>query len=328
MNILEELRKNNGEFTFEEFLDNKCDFEESVKELRMNKEYELLYRVLSCYMKHYKEMISEPIMFYRPYADYNYNAVMLIEYAKLMEKGVKGIIEPNKEESDFAYLEILMRIFNYREDAEIFRPAIKHVNLLYKNAYPDLLDQYSHAIDTIGGYFYHKGEYKKAFRYYKKGADFNCDGRQIFWPYYLIARNQTHVGHMYFKGLGVEKDNKKARKYYRKAAKNAGLDHIPLEGDIYYEEEKYGEALLCYLSYKPHPRYDFGVFDTIHLEDKYDVIYEALSFKKPLTVKERTALALMYHFGLGCPQNENMYKQLIKKGDSELAEHMISKYQK
>ena len=306
MKLITNLRKNDGQFDYEDFADNISEYELAIKSLLKKKDYELAYKILKCYIDQYKEIASGGIFSYRPGMDYICSPYLFLEYAKIMEKGIKGIVKKNKKEADASYLEVLKR-YHYLSGA-IKRSIFNKRELLLRHAYPDLNDKYSVALNRIGDYLYEKKKYSEAFKFYKKGADFNCDGRQICFPYYLISINQDRVADMYRYGKGVKKNINLAKKYYQKCADNCGLEHHLKSGDFFLEKERYAEAFMRYTETNIHfPNYDLTFLLPDHLLDKFKIIFDGINAKpeNKRTKRELIALAMMYKGGLGCEKDED-----------------------
>lgn len=308
---IKELKNNNGHFDYEDFLDDMHTYECAVKSLIKNKNYLLAYQTLKNYFDRFKEIESEPFFSYHPGMDYICSFYMLFSYAKMMEKGVDGVVKKNRSESDDAYLLLLKRFGQLPKSYK--HVVIKKVKVLYKSAYPDLNDCYSDALQEAGLYLYSRRNYKMAFKLFKKGADFDCGGRQISYPYYLIGLNQNMVADMYRLGKGVKRNDTLARHYYRECAQNCGRRRHPKIGDYLLRQKKYSEAFLCYTENNPRYRYDTGFMMTDHIYDKLEIIFDGLNNRpvEKLSRLDKIVLAMMYCLGLGTEKNIDKYKELM-----------------
>ena len=179
------------------------------------------------------------------------------------------------------------------------------------------MDCYSDALYEVGDYFFRKRDYKKAFRFFKKGADFNCDGRQICYPYFLIGRNQDKVGDMYRYGLGVKKNVKKAIKYYEMCAENCGRRHHAKLGDILLKQKDYAGAFLYYTEANPNHPYCYGMWFMTpkNIKRKFKTIFNGINNKPEKTKEEMCVLAMMYFAGLGVEKNVLKYEELLPEGE-------------
>lgn len=306
------LRENDGQLDYEDFIDHMHAYENALKSLSKNKEYDLLYKTLKSYIDQYKESINlGGFQSYRPGEYYIISYYAMLTWAKIMEKGIKGIVEPNKDESTAAYLECLKR-FDLVPNA-YKKELYPKVGLLLKHSYPDLMDRYSQALYYLGNHYYRKKNYKLAFKLYKTGADFDCRGRQIVFPYYLIARNQSMVADMYGKGIGVIKNTKKAKEYYQKAADNCGREEHPKNGDYYLNNHQYSKAFLAYTETNEHwPwRYNLHFMRPTNLEGKFKKIHKGLEKKQRKSILDKRVLAMMYKMGIGCERDLDKAKELM-----------------
>lgn len=312
MKLIAKLRKNGGQFDYEEFIDHMHAYENALKSLLKNKEYELLYKTLKQYIDYYKESIgAEGIQSYHPGEYYIISYYAMLTYAQMMKKGIKGVVEPNEAESTAAYLELLKR---FDLIPNTYKKALyPKISLLLKYSYADIMDRYSQALYYLGNHYYNKKDYHTAFKLYKTGADLNCDGRQIVYPYYLIGRNQSIVADMYSKGLGVKKSIKKANEYYKKSASNCGREEHPKMGDYYLNNHRYSTAFLAYTEINEHwPwRYSLGFMRPKNLTGKFERIYKGLNNKKHKSALDKIVLAMMYKTGLGCERNIDKAKALM-----------------
>ena len=297
MNVVEQLRQNDGQYSLEDVIQYMGDYERAAASLRESKEHSLYFKVISRYWELYKEMVSTPIFSYRPGVDYIVSFNLLIEYAKTMEKGIPGIVEPNRDEMNGAYLAVLKRIYEGLTKKQV-EQVISRANLLLECAYCDLNDNYSQALFYIGNYYGRKKEYKKAFRFYKKGAEFDADGRQISFPFFLIGRNQAKVGECYEYGRGVKKNLSKAKKYYALAADNCAYDVCPLLGRVYFKEGKWAKSFLALVG-RPQrfPRYDVSFMVPRDRDELFKKIYDKLD-KKKRTDEEQFVFAVMKAVGV------------------------------
>ena len=325
MQLIKELRKNDGQITIEDFIDFMEPYERVFKYLAKNKEYGFLFKIIKPIIDDYRNETQYPLVSYRPGMDYIVPYYTMYLYATMMENGIKGVVKKNKDESTYAYLTLLKRID--KVPSYMRGKLLKKSHLLLRHAYPDLMDLYSVALNYVGEYYFKKRDYKLAFKFFKKGADFNCDGRQIVYPYYLIGINQDRVGDMYRYGFGVEKNQKLAIKYYEKCAENCGRKHHPKTGDFLLKNKRYSEAFLYYTEVNARFRYYTGFLEPKHLGKKFDKIFEGIN-KIPDAKKTKldwTVLAMMYHSGLGCEKDENKYRELIPN-DAKWAEEWMDKF--
>lgn len=311
MKLVAELRKNNGQFKLDHFIDNTHAYEHTFKSLLKRRDYALLYNTLKCYCDLYRDMTKYPLISYRPGYDYITSYYSLYIYAQMMEKGIKGVVEPNKEESDYAYLQLLQRIEqvpNYMK-----KVLYSKSHLLLKHAYPDLMDRYSLSLYNVGKHYLKLKDYKKAFKFFKKGADFGDMGRQIVYPYYLIGRNQSFVADMYYKGQGTKKNIEQAIRYYRKSAENCGRKEHPRMGDIYLERGEYSKAFLAYteITYNWPWRYSRYFMHPLRLKSKFKKILNGLNKINNRSEIDTICLAMMYEIGLGCDQDIEKSKELL-----------------
>ena len=297
------LRENDGKFSYEEFLDNQEAYEETTISLRESKDYSLYYKVLACYWEHYKELVSEPIYSYQPGMDYAVSLVLLFEYAKTMEKGIPGVVEADHDEMTRGYLAVLKRIHECRDwrgnyingaSKEMVDSVMKRARILLENAYCDDIDCYSQALYFAGKYFEEKGEFKKALRFYKKGAEFDPEGRMIQFPFYLVAKNQAKVGDFYEFGKGVEVNLSKAKKNYNLAAQNLGYEMCPLLGRIYLQEGKYPKAFYALMNcFGRSCRYDDSFIIPEDYYEEVEDIAVILDGKEYKTEEENFVFALL-----------------------------------
>lgn len=315
MKLVDELKKNDGQFDYDDFVDDVYAYEHAIKSLIKNKNYVLAYKVLSCYIEQFKEITQCPVVSYRPGYDFLCSHEMFYAYAVMNEKGVKGVVEKNKKEAEYAYLQMLRR---YPYVPNHLKPKIVgKCNILLKYAYPDLMDNYSDALYEVGDYFYKKRDYKKAFRFFKKGADFDCDGRQICYPFFLVARNQNKVADMYRYGKGVKKNLKLAKKYYKECAENCGRKRHPKMGDFLLENKEYAKAFLCYTEANPRHPYNHLMWFMIpkDIKKKFKVIFDGIDSKPEKTKLDLTVLAMMYFAGLGCEKNIQKYEEILPESE-------------
>ena len=312
MNLVAELRKNDGQFEYEHFFDHMHAYERAFKALLNNKEYGLLYKSLKCYIDHYKHSMERSGLYsYHPGDYYIISFYAMLTYAQMMEKGIKGVVEPNKVESTAAYLELLKR---YDIIPSTYKKALyPKAGLLVKYAYPDIMDRYSQALYCLGNHYYGQKDYKMAFKLYKVGADFDCDGRQIVYPFYLIAKNQNKVANMYRAGLGVAKNDEMAMKYYQKCANNCGRKEHPKMGDYYLANGQYSKAFLAYTEYNEHWPWTYGTefMEPSYLDRKFKKLYNGLNNKQQKTSLDKLVLAMMYKTGIGCTRDIDKAKELM-----------------
>ena len=316
MSLIEELKKNDGEFDYyDEFAEEPYEYESAIKSLIKNKNYALAYKVLACYIREFKEISKYPTTHYQPGMDYLCSYYMFYAYAKMMEKGIKGVVDSNKEEAEYAYLQLLKRFPHLSHYLKT--KVVDKSNILLKHAYPDLMDNYSDALYEVGNYFFEKKDYKKAFRFFKKGADFNCDGRQIYYPYFLIGRNQDKVGDMYRYGLGVKKNYKNAIKYYKLCAENCGRRYHAKLGDILLKQKNYSGAFLYYTDANPNHPYNYAMWFMTpkNIKRKFKTIFNGINNKPEKSKKEMCVLAMIYFAGLGVEKNILKYKELLPEGE-------------
>ena len=325
MQLIKELRKNDGQLNINDFVEDMDAYENAFKSLYKNKEYGLLYKVLKNIVDDYKKETQHAISSYSPGMDFIVPYYTLYLYAIMTEKGIKGVVEKNKEESIGAYLTLLKRID--RVPSDMRKHLLKKSNLLLRHAYPDLMDLYSVALNYVGEYYFNKKDYKTAFKFFKKGADFDCDGRQITYPYYLIGINQDRVGDMYRDGHGVEKNRKLAIKYYKKCAENCCREYHPKIGDFELEDKRYPLAFIYYTETNPRFRYFTGFLEPDNLDEKFNEIFKGINAIPDAKKQELdwTVLAMMYYAGLGCDKDENKFKELLPPGN-KWAENWIQKY--
>ena len=301
MKLITELRQNNGQFDIDHFIEHMSAYEHTIKSLLNKGDYALVYKILKCYVDQYVKYAGHPVMSYRPGMDFIVSYYAFYTYAQIMEKGIKGIVEPDKKEATRAYLEVLKRIeqvpTNIRN--ELYENKI---HLLLRHAYPDLMDRYSIALYHAGMHFYRLKNYKLAFKLFKKGADFDNSGRQITYPYYLQAKNQDKVADMYRSGLGIEKSISKAIKYYRLCADNLGKKEYQKMGDIYLKQGRYADAFFAYTEINEHWPWQYTLMFTRPrgLKKKLEKIYTVLNGLKERTVRETFALSIMLRSELGC----------------------------
>ena len=324
MNYVNKLKELDGQFDFEDYVDHEEEYQKAFISLINNKDYALAYKTFKHYMDFFKKIDGEIFCHYRPGMDYRCCFFALFHYALMNEKGVKGIVEKNKEEAYRAYLLLLKRFDQLKPSMRA--AVIKKSHLLLKCAYPDANDRYSVALNAAGEYLCKRGDYKKAFKLFKKGADFDCSGRQIVYPFYLIAKNQNRVGDMYRDGLGVEKDLDKAEEYYRACAGNCGRKHHPKIGDFHLLNKDYNKAFICYTEVNNRYRYDVDFIYPDNLRDKYKQIFNGINAKTKKTKGDLAVLAALYKLGLGVERNEEKYHELLPK-DAKWVEQWCEDYE-
>ena len=325
MTLIDKLKENNGEFTLEDFIDHTSQYEKAIKTILNNKEYEFAYKVLCNYVTKLKQVICKIISSYRPGIDYRISFYALHQYTLMVDKGIKDVVTPNKEEAKWGYLELLKRVDHLPKDIRL--DVLKHSYLLLKYAYEDANDKYSAALNYVGEYYYHKKEYKTAFKYFKKGADFEIDGRQIIYPYYLVGKNQDRVGDMYKNGKGVKKNITLAKRYYHKCANNCFRDYHPKCGDFYLKDKNYIKAFLCYIDRNPDYRYNTEFMEKDLTNKKYEKLYQGLSEISNDNSFARAMLCIMHLFGLGCEQDSEIYSYYLPAEHKEWAEKVVQAYE-
>ena len=315
MNLLDELKENNGQFDYMDLVKRTEEYENATKSLINNKNYELAYKILDCYIKQFKELSKYPASRYTPGTVFVCSLDMLYDYATMMKKGINGVVDKNKEEADYAYLQLLKR-FDWLPK-ELRDKVADKSHLLLKYAYPDLMDRYSNALYAAGNYFYKKKDFRRAFRLFKKGADFDCSGRQICYPYFLVGRNQDKVADMYQNGLGVDVNLAKAFKYYNSSAENCGRKRHPKLGDTLLQLKDYAGAFLYYTEANPNHPYcaSMGFLYPTNMEKKFKMIFDGINNKPEKTKEEMCVLAMMYFAGLGVEKNVLKYEELLPKGE-------------
>ena len=312
MRLITELKNNNGQFDIDHFIDNESAYIRAFKTLLKNKKYDLLCKALSCYHDQFRSYADRPAFSYRPGMDFVISYYPMFLYAQIMEKGIKGVVEPNKKESTYAYLQLLRRIDKTPSYISSYLYKNK-MHLLLRYAVPDLMDRYSIALYHAGMHFYKSKDYKMAFKLFKKGADFDCTGRQIVYPYYLISKNQSMTADMYMKGLGVEKNIEKATKYYKLSGENCGKKNHMKMGDIYILQGKYSDAFLAYTEINTRWPWIYSTYFMLpaRLESKFKTIYNKLNKKQAKTNQDNIVLSMMLQMGVGCEKDEAKAKELL-----------------
>ena len=325
MSVVKQLRKNNGQFDYKDFVEHIYAYEKAFDYLIKRKEYQTAIAFLKCYMKQFEEISNPTASYYRPGMDYINSTYLFLKYAQFMEKGIKGVVRKNQKEATRAWLEILKRYFDLPRS--ISKIAFRKRVLLLKHAYPDILDQYSMALFSVGQTLYEKGQYEEAFKYFKKGADFDCDGRQISFPFYLIGKNQDMVANMYKEGKGVKLSLKLAKHYYQECANNCGRDRHPKMGDFLLGKKKYSEAFMCYTETNRYFLYNTSFMNADNLDEKFKIIKEGIDhiLDNKKSELDKTVLAMMYKVGLGCEKDEKKYQALLPK-DNDWADKWIDDY--
>ena len=302
MNLVSKLIKNDGKFELDDFYKHMFLYEKTFKSL-LKSNRELAYKSLKHYYDEFKEIEREPFQSYRPGMDYVVSFYSIYQYA---------LLEKNKGDKDYAYLLLLKRFFCLSPSMK--KNVIDKKHILLKCAYPDLNDLYSRALYAVGNYLYKRKRYNEAFRFFKKGADFTDNGRQISFPFYLMARNQDKVGDMYRYGLGVKKNISLMKKYYSLAAENCGVEYHPKLGDFEYTKKQYTKAFFYYTStYGVYTRYDISFLEAKNLDTKYKKIFEVLS-NIPIETRHpfaNVALSIMYYYGLGSDVDEEKSQALM-----------------
>lgn len=126
---------------------------------------------------------------------------------------------------------------------EINQDLIKMLELLEEKfkiikemIYPDWIAINPKITFCIGKYYFTKGEFEKAFEYFKLGSSINYNGRQSIEPFKLVAKNTYGLAILYLKGLGVEKDETYAIKLFKKVSSKYGEEYFPKLGNIKYED--------------------------------------------------------------------------------------------
>lgn len=326
MKLVTKLRKNDGQFDYRDFMEDMYTYECAFRSLYKNKELSILYKALKCYVDSFRKITEQGGCYsYHPGMDYIISVYSFYLYAQVMEKGVKGVVDKNKEESTYAYLQLLRRFDRLPNNLK--HALLEKDHLLLKYAYPDLMDNYSVALYDVGFYYLKKKNYARAFKFFKKGADFDCDGRQIVYPYYLIGKNQDKVGDMYKRGLGVRQNLFKAAKYYQKSAENCGRRYSPKIGDIHYEHGQYAKAFLCYTDVNIHWPWRYSLFFMMpnRLGIKFNKIFKSLNKNKNKTDLEIAVLSMMYQLGLGCEMDVEKGKELLPK-EPRWVTHWVNEY--
>lgn len=321
--LLEEIKNNNGHIDLKNYVDHLDEYEKLVRKLIKNKDYVNAYLIINACVECFKDYSSHPIVNYRPGYDYICPYYILLKYAKMNEKGVKGVVKKNTKESTYAYVELLKRYEQLPNSIQ--KKVIGKSSLLLKYAYPDLNDLFSQALTAVGDYYFKRGEYEKAFLYFKKGADFDADGRQITFPFYLIGINQDRVADMYRDGKGVKQNLPIAIKYYKKCASNCGREHHPKLGDIYLERGNYVEAFWCYTERNSYFRYDTSFMYPNTCIGQLKIIFDKLSHKK-LNPTERYILGTMYYGGIGCEKDLEKAQELLTEDEQIQAQIWASDY--
>lgn len=312
MNLVAELRKNDGQFEFDHFFNNSEEYEKAFKYLYKHKEYTLLNRCLDDYICMFRDFVDNGIESYRPGMDYIISFVSMYLYVKLCDE-LKSKGEEISSEALYLYacLTLLKRI-DY-VPTYMRKTLINKEYMLLEYAYPDLLDRYSRALTYVGDYHYKRKEYAKAFKFYKKGADFDCLGRQIIYPYYLVGINQDRVADMYRYGLGVKKNLKLANKYYGLCASNCGRKHHPKQGDLALAKGNYYKAFDYYteINRKWPWKYTLYFMRPKYFGRKFKTIYNKINNKRNKTDGDLLLLGIMYCTGLGCTKDMVKYKELL-----------------
>jgi len=325
--LITSLRKNNGQFEMDEFVNDMHAYERAFKYLLKNKDFDLAYKCLNHYFNEFKKYESEGILSYRPGLDYICSYYSLLQYALLMEKGIKGVVDKNKKESNYAYLLLLKRFDQL--PSSIKKQVIKKNHLLLKNAYCDINDRYSQALYYAGDYLFEKKRYSLAFKFFHKGANFDCDGRQITFPYFLIGRNQDRVGDMYRDGLGVKKNITKAKFYYTKCAANCGNKYHPKNGDFLLEKGESAKAFLNYTEVNLDFRYDVSFMYPIEtMNDKFEIIFKDLN-NKPEAKRsklDKCVLAMMHRLGLSTEADIDRYSEFLPT-DADWVEEWANEFE-
>ena len=312
-NLEKELRKNDGQFDIDDYIDNEKSYVRVIKSLLKKKDYPLLCKILDCYYEGYRSYADQPSISYRPGYDYIISYYPVLLYAQLLEKGIKGVLKRDKEKSGYLYLQLLKRIEKVPTYVSNYLYNNNKIDMLLHCAYPDLMDRYSIALYYAGMHYYRLRDYEMAFKLFKKGADFKDSGRQIVYPYYLMSKNQSMVGDMYLKGQGAEKDEDMAIEYYKKSAENVGKKEHRKMGDIYLKHKEYASAFLAYTEVNENWPWQYSTF-FMHpngLLGKYKKIYKHLNEKQNRDEIETAVLVIMLRTGLGCEENQDMAKELL-----------------
>ena len=313
MSLISKLRNSNGQFDIDDYIDNENVYLRAIKTLLKKEDYRLLCKVLDCYYVGYRSYSDHPLISYRPGSDFVISYYPLFLYAQLLEQGVKGVLRRNKEKSMFCYLQLLKRIEKVPHYISSYLYKNNKIDILLKCAYPDLMDRYPVALYHAGIHYLRLKDYEMAFSLFKKGADFSDNGRQIVYPYYLLGRNQSMVADMYLKGLGVEKNERKAIEYYKKSASNCGKREHRKMGDIYLKRGDYASAFFAYTEINENWPwiYSLSFMHPSGLKRKFEIIYDNLNKKYMKTDDEIIVLVMMLKIGLGCDRDSERADELL-----------------
>ena len=104
-------------------------------------------------------------------------------------------------------------IGEYFKDKSEFKKALKY----FRKASTKIED----CFNDVGDIYLYKDEYKKAIKNYKKALN--------------TPNGNKNMGYMYFQGLGIEKNLKTAKSYFKKAISLKNEDSLVLMGKLYIE---------------------------------------------------------------------------------------------
>ena len=320
---INELKEKIDNFDIDDFLEYQDEYESGIKRLIKDKDYDYAFKAVKAFSQAFAGYSDEVMTSYRPGRHYRYSYLCLIKYAEFCEKGILGITPINKKEADIAYLQLLKHADTLEEKQ--IKKIIPHINVILKHAYSDLNDRYACSLNALGRYCYDAKKYKEAFKCFKKAADFDIDGRQIIFPYYMLGQNQTYAGTMYAEGKGTKKDIEKARYYYRLAADNFGRKYHPRLAEYYMEKKEYATAFLCLTEY--NRKYPYDLF-FISPDNEYELLPKIFAGLKETASDdyEKAILGMMYIMGMGTDKNEEVGRSLITSYYKDFTEDWMFNY--
>lgn len=308
---IDEIRNLIDNFDLEIFYDDIDSYEEGIRLLVEEKDYAYAFKGIKAVVEPFLEYANKPFTSYQLGMDYKYSYYCLLKYAEFYEKGIEGIVEKDQEKADLAYIQLLKRVDDLAD--EQIEYLLPHMQLLYKCAYPDINDRYLQALRRIAYFYkYEKGDYKKAFKFHKKAADFKIEGRQIVAPYYLQATHQCAVANMYREGKGVKQDFEKATHYYKLCSDNTGRKCHPMLTEHYVDKGEFDTAFLCLTENNPRFPYDQQFMYPANQFKLADRIFEGLLAKENRDDFEETILGLAYILGVGTKKDEEKGWSLVK----------------
>ena len=176
----------------------------------------------------------------------------------LCGKNYDSMEDPKNSEVAY-FFSLLPLSYYYDYDYDIPEQFENKFKLLLKYGSADWLCVIPSLSHFIGEYYLSKEKYGNAYEYFKFGAELDYDGRQTDYPFHCVGKNQYKLGEMYYKGLGRNKNTKKALDWFSTAADNFAREALPVMGDIYYEgdgvEKNHEMALFCYGQHNEYYRY-------------------------------------------------------------------------